>query len=59
MEYSRILETVIDNGRVTAHTKEAFEAELKAEIEFECLERGLSSKETEESVKFAIRHASL
>ena len=47
-----ILQTVVENGRIEYWT----EAEITAEIEFECGERGLSAEETAEAVAFALAH---
>lgn len=50
-----ILTTVVENGRIETWTV----AEMEAEIEFECGERGLSADETDEAVAFALTHSEL
>jgi hypothetical protein len=57
-EYTDILNTVVDNGRVLAHDDGSFvTASLEAEVEFEAGERELSPEETEGAVAFALAHA--
>lgn len=56
--YAEILNTVIDNGRITAQSPEDFQAQLKSEVEFEASEQGLSGEEVKEAVEFALTHAS-
>lgn len=56
---SKILSTVIDNGRV-AQSENGFDKEsLVVEVEFEANEQGLSEEETREAVEFAIAHTTL
>lgn len=50
-----ILTTVVENGRIETWTA----AEMEAEIEFECRERGLSADETAAAVAFALAHSQL
>lgn len=50
-----ILQTVVENGRITTWTV----AEMEVEIEFECGERGLSDEETAAAVAFALTHPDL
>ena len=50
-----ILQTVVENGRIETWTA----AEMEAEIEFECSERGLSNEETADAVAFALAHSEL
>ena len=50
-----ILTTVVENGRITTWTA----AEMEAEIEFECSERGLNTEETADAVAFALTHSDL
>lgn len=50
-----ILTTVVENGRIETWTV----AEMEAEIEFECGERGLSALETADAVAFALAHSEL
>lgn len=59
MAFTQILDTVIDNGRITAQDQEEFEAQLRAEIESEASEQGLKGLEIEQVVEFALNHASL
>ena len=59
VNFSDILNTVIDNGRVTS-AKDGFDvASLVIEIEFVSSERGLSPEETKEAVEFAIAHTAV
>lgn len=59
MTYQKILETVIENGRVQSGENEGeFDQEsLILEVEFEAKERGLSEDETAEAVEFALNHS--
>ena len=50
-----ILQTVVENGRIETWTV----AEMEAEIEFECSERGLSADETAAAVAFALSHSEI
>lgn len=50
-----ILNTVVENGRIETWTV----AEMEAEIEFECSERGLSAEETASAIAFALAHSDL
>lgn len=57
-EYSDILQTVIENGRVLGNGDGTFDtASLEAEVEFEASERGLSDTEIAAAVSFALEHA--
>jgi len=57
--FASILNTVIDNGRISATDPDDFESQLRAQVEFEAMEQGLSDDETSEAVDFALAHAHL
>jgi hypothetical protein len=58
-QFSDILNTVIENGRVSPSGREGYfdRESLIVEVEFEAGERGLNDKEIAEAVEFALRHA--
>lgn len=51
-QYADILQTVVENGRLT----EWSEAEVQAEVEFECSEREMSAEDTAAAVEWALAH---
>lgn len=51
-QFAAILNTVVDDGRLTLGTRE----ELENEIEFEASEQGLNEEERREAVAFAVAH---
>ena len=56
-QYAEILNAVIENGLVLTAGDEFDQESLIVEIEFEANERGLSDKEIQEAVAFAIAHS--
>lgn len=56
--YADILNTVVENGRVQAHDDGSFVTEsLRVEVEFEAMERGLSTSEIAEAIEYALDHS--
>ena len=56
MEYGEILQTVIENGRVSSDNGSFNIEELKIEIEFEAITNGLSDEEVDDCVEYALEH---
>ena len=50
--FADILQTVVENGRIETWTV----AEIEAEIEFECGERGMDDADTADAVAWALAH---